>query len=107
SMYLGLPLTENDTLNTRFGVSQTSITTFPGSTPTPFIDYLTALNARTFHTWNVELSWAHDTRNKYWNPTRGSLQTVSLEASLPGSTAEYYKLNYRFSQYLPITEKLT
>lgn len=106
SMYLGLPLTESDTLNTRFGISQTSITTF-GSTPQPFVDYLRALNHRTFHTWNTELSWAHDTRNKYWNPTRGSLQTVSLEASLPGSTAEYFKLNYRYSQYYPLTEKLT
>lgn len=107
STYLGFPLTESDTLNTRFGISQTKITTFDRVTPQQFIDYLRALNANTFHVWNVELSWAHDTRNKYWNPTRGSLQTVSLETTLPGSTVEYYKFNYRFSQYLPITEKLT
>jgi len=106
STYLGFPLTEN-TLNTRFGISQTEITTFPGSTPQQFIDYLLALNNRTFHVWNVELSWAHDTRNKYWNPTRGSLQTVSFETTLPGSTVEYFKMNYRYSQYLPITDKLT
>ena len=107
STYLGLPLTESDTLNTRFGISQTSITTYPGVTPQQFIDYLTALGNRTFHVWNMELSWAHDTRNKYWNPTRGSLQTVSLETTLPGSTVEYFKFNYRYSQYFPITEKLT
>jgi outer membrane protein insertion porin family len=107
STYLGFPLTESDTLNTRFGISQTKITTFAGVTPQQFIDYLRALNANTFHVWNMELSWAHDTRNKYWNPTRGSLQTVSLETTLPGSTVEYYKFNYRFSQYLPLTDKLT
>lgn len=107
STYLGLPLTESDTLNTRFGISQTSITTFAGATPQQFIDYLTALGNRTFHVWNMELSWAHDTRNRYWNPTRGSLQTVSLETTLPGSTVEYFKFNYRYSQYFPITDKLT
>ncbi|MBX3692914.1 outer membrane protein assembly factor BamA [Dokdonella sp.] len=106
STYLGFPLTENDTLNTRFGISQTSINTF-ASTPQQFVDYVFALGNRTFHVWNVELSWAHDTRNKYWNPTRGSLQTVSFETTLPGSTVEYFKFNYRFSQYLPITERLT
>ncbi|HMM66378.1 MAG TPA: outer membrane protein assembly factor BamA [Dokdonella sp.] len=107
STYIGLPLTESDTLNTRIGLSKTTIRTFPGTTPQQFIDYLTALNHKTFHTGSFELSWAHDTRNKFYNPTRGSLQTVSFETTLPGSTVEYYKFKYLFSQYLPITNKLT
>ncbi len=107
STYLGFPLTESDTLNTRFGISQTQITTFERSTPQQFIDYLTALGNRTFHVWNMELSWARDTRNRFWNPTRGALQTVSLETTLPGSTVEYFKFNYKYSQYFPLTEKLT
>jgi len=107
STYIGIPLTESGTLNTRFGISQTEITTYPGLTPQRFIDYLNVLGNRTFHTWNIELSWARDTRNKFWNPTRGSLQTISFETTLPGSTVEYFKANYRYSQYFPITEKLT
>ncbi len=107
STYIGLPLTENGTLNTRLGVSQTEITAYPGFTPQRFVDYLAALGNRTFHAWNLELSYARDTRNKYWNPTRGSLQTVSFETTLPGSTVEYFKANYRYSQYFPLTEKLT
>ena len=87
STYLGLPLTESDTLNTRIGLSRTTIQTFP-STPQQFIDYLFALNHRTFHTASLELSWAHDTRNKFYNPTRGSLQTASFETTLPGSTVD-------------------
>ncbi|WP_440223748.1 outer membrane protein assembly factor BamA [Dokdonella sp. MW10] len=107
STYIGLPLTENGTLNTRLGISQTEITAYPGYTPQRFVDYLAALGNRTFHAWNLELSYARDTRNKYWNPTRGSLQTVSFETTLPGSTVEYFKANYRYSQYFPLTEKLT
>lgn len=106
STNIGLPITESDSILGRLGVSQTEITTF-ATTPQAFIDYLTALDHRTFHTWGLEFSWAHDTRNKYYNPTRGSLQTVSAEFSLPGSTVEYFKFRYLYAQYLPITDKLT
>ncbi len=107
STYLGLPLTESDTLNTRIGLSKTTISTFPGTTPQQFIDYLFALNHRTFHTGSLEFSWSHDTRNKFYNPTRGSFQTASFETTLPGSTVEYFKFRYLYSKYIPMTDKLT
>ncbi|GAA0722695.1 outer membrane protein assembly factor BamA [Dokdonella soli] len=106
-IYLGLPITESDTINTQIGLSKTGIVTLPGSTPQSVIDYIDNLGHHTFHTWNVQLSWAHDTRNRFWNPTRGSLQQLSLETTLPGSTVEYYKVNYRFGQYLHMTDSLT
>ena len=34
------------------------------------------------------------------------MQRVSLETTLPGSTAEYYKLNYEISKYWPISRHL-
>ncbi len=107
-IYLGFPITESDTINTQIGVNKTYIT---GSallgTPQPIIDYLDNLGHRTFHTWNVQLSWAHDTRNRFWNPTRGSLQSVSFNVTLPGSTVQYYKATYQFAQYLRMTDSLT
>jgi outer membrane protein insertion porin family len=106
-IYLGFPITESDTLNTQLGVSKTGIVTYPNYTPQRVIDYIDNLGHRTFHTWNMQLSWAHDTRNRFWNPTRGSLQQFSIEATLPGSTVEYYKVNYRFAQYLRMTDSLT
>jgi outer membrane protein insertion porin family len=105
-IYLGIPITEMDVLNAQIGVSKTSI--LPrGDTPQTFIDYIDNLGNYTFHTWDVQLSWAHDTRNRFWNPTRGALQTVTVETTLPGSTVEYFKLSYRFAQYLRLTDKLT
>ncbi len=107
-IYLGFPITESDVINTQIGVNKTLIT---GSnylgTPQPMIDYLDNLGHHTFHTWNVQLSWSHDTRNRYWNPTRGSLQSVSLNVTLPGSTVQYYKFAYQFAQYLRMTDSLT
>ena len=75
--------------------------------PTPIVNYIKQLNHNTFHEWTMQASWAHDTRNKYFNPTHGSLQQFSAEVALPGSTVEYYKLVYRYQQYVPITQAFT
>lgn len=94
----GLPLTETDTVGLSFGIDFNTITPVFG-TPQTIVDYIDALNTRTFHTWRTELSWARDSRNAYWNPTRGTYQRVAAEVTLPGSTVEYYKLYYQFARY--------
>jgi outer membrane protein insertion porin family len=78
----------------------------PVVSPQPFIDYLDALNRRTLNAWRAELSWARDSRNAYFNPTRGTFQRLAAEVTLPGSTAEYYKLNYQFARYWPISRTM-
>ncbi len=94
----GIPLTETDTVGLSFGLDSNRIR--PGfGTPQPIVDYIDALEKRTFHSWRTELSWARDSRNAYWNPTRGTLQRVAAEVTLPGSTVEYYKLYYQFARY--------
>jgi outer membrane protein insertion porin family len=103
---LGLPITENDTVSMAFGIDTNEILAFPGSTPQSIIDYIDAVGQRTFHAWRTELGWARDTRNDYFMPTRGTYQRISGEITLPGSTVEYYKLNYEFSKYWPISTSL-
>ncbi|KAF1718704.1 outer membrane protein assembly factor BamA [Pseudoxanthomonas yeongjuensis] len=103
---LGLPITENDTVSLLFGVDTNEILTFAGSTPASIIDYINAVGNRTFHAWRTELGWARDTRNDYFMPTAGTYQRISTEITLPGSTVEYYKLNYEFSKYWPLSPSL-
>ncbi|WP_242112215.1 outer membrane protein assembly factor BamA [Luteimonas aquatica] len=103
---LGIPLTENDTIRATFGIDRNEIFTYRGATPESIVRYIDALGERTFHSWRTELAWARDTRNDYLQPTRGTLNRVSLETTLPGSTVEYYKLNYEFSKYWPISSAL-
>ncbi len=98
----GLPLTETDTIGLVLGLDRNQIDTFVGSTPDPFINYIDALGKRTFNAWRTEVSWARDTRNAFFNPTRGSFQRIGAEITLPGSTVEYYKLSYQFARYWPL-----
>ena len=103
---LGLPITETDTVTALFGIDSNQINTFFGATPPSIIDYITALDQRTFHAWRTELAWARDTRNDYFTPTRGTYQRVSADVTLPGSTVQYYKLNYQFSKFWPLSRAL-
>ncbi|MFA7442891.1 MAG: outer membrane protein assembly factor BamA [Lysobacteraceae bacterium] len=98
----GIPLTETDSINVLFGLDRNQIDVFEGFTPDPIINYIKALGRRTFNAWRTELAWARDSRNAYFNPTRGTFQRVSAELTLPGSTVEYYRLNYQFARYWPI-----
>lgn len=102
----GLPITEYDTVSAVFGIDRNQIFAFEGSSPQSIVDYIDVIGRRTFHAWRTELAWARDTRNDFFTPTRGTLQRVSAEITLPGSTAEYYKLNYEFSKYWPLTRAL-
>ncbi|MBD8527227.1 outer membrane protein assembly factor BamA [Pseudoxanthomonas sp. CAU 1598] len=79
---------------------------FGAGSPQPFIDYLDALGSKTFNAWRMELSWARDSRNAFFNPTRGAFQRIGAEVTLPGSTVEYYKLNYQFARYWPLSTKV-
>lgn len=105
-MFLGIPISEHDSISVLFGMDRNQIFTFRGSTPDSIVDYIDAFGSRTFHAWRTEVGWARDTRNDFLQPTRGTYQRVSAEITLPGSTAEYYKLNYEFSKYWPINRAL-
>lgn len=82
------------------------LTGLGAATPQPLIDYVDALGRRTFNAWRTEVSWARDSRNAFFNPTRGSFQRVSAELTLPGSTVEYYRLNYEFARYWPLSRSV-
>ncbi|MCF6262356.1 MAG: outer membrane protein assembly factor BamA [Xanthomonadales bacterium] len=63
-------------------------------------------NERELQTIQGDISWSRDSRDHFLNPNRGSLHRLSVEVAIPGSSREYYKLNYRFAKYLPIWRSL-
>jgi len=105
-VFLGLPLSESDSVSLMFGIDTNEILAFPGSTPPPLVDYISAVGNRTFHTWRTQFGWGRDTRNDYFTPVVGTTQNLSAEIALPGSTVEYYKLSYDFGKYWPLSPAL-
>ncbi|HRA57315.1 MAG TPA: outer membrane protein assembly factor BamA, partial [Thermomonas sp.] len=105
-VFMGLPLSESDSVQVMFGIDSNQILAFEGSTPPPMVDYIKAVGQNTFHSWRTQLSWGRDTRNNYFTPVVGSTQNLSAEIALPGSTVEYFKLQYDVAKYWPLSQSL-
>ncbi|GAB3386300.1 outer membrane protein assembly factor BamA [Lysobacter fragariae] len=99
---LGLPITETDSVSALFGIDSNQIL-ISGGTPEPIRDYINALGQRTFHSWRLETGWSRNSLDSLLTPSRGTNQRIWLETTLPGSTVEYYKLNYSFSKFWPLS----
>ena len=113
----GIPITDIERVSLRLNYQRDVIKT-TGSTPARFLRELNGLSggssavattsdSESFNSFVVTGSYAQDTRNKTVFPTRGGLQSISTELSIPGSDLEYYKINYRAQRYLPLTRNLT
>ena len=57
-------------------------------------------------TFRIDGTWSRDSRNHFLNPTRGSLNRLNAEVSLPGSSREFFKISYRFRKFWPIFNRL-
>lgn len=102
----GIPLSETDGFSTAFGVDSNEVFVTRGFTPDVLVDFIDRVGNRTFHAWRTEVAWSRDSRNHFFVPTRGTFQRIGLEATLPGSTAEYYRLTYDFSKLWPISRAI-
>jgi outer membrane protein insertion porin family len=65
-------------------------------------DGLISSDERNFDVIDLTVSWNRDSRNHFLNPSRGSAQSFTVQASSPGSTREFYKLFYRGAKYWPV-----
>lgn len=62
---------------------------------------------RSFTFYKAEARWSRDSRNRFFNPTRGSFYRLGAEFALPGSTAQFYKLTAKTNKLFPLTQNLT
>ena len=105
-VFMGLPLSESDSVSLMLGIDTNEILAYQGSTPPPLVDYVDAVGNRTFHSWRAQAGWGRDTRNHYFMPTFGTTQNISAEIALPGSTVEYFKIQYDVAKYWPLSQAL-
>lgn len=62
---------------------------------------------KSFTLYKAEAKWSRDSRNRYFNPTRGSFYRLGAEFALPGSTAQFYKITAKSNKLFPLTDNLT
>jgi len=60
-----------------------------------------------YQLYRFSTSYVRNTLNRGIFPDRGTRQAISLSATIPGSDLEFYKLDYTFDYYIPITQGWT
>ena len=101
----GYPLTEYQ--NVYFGGGYRNLKINTGKdVASEITDYLNQ-NGRRYNEGVVTLSWSKDTQDNTYLPTKGSLNRISGEITLPGSSDTYYKLGYRNRTYFPLNSDKT
>jgi outer membrane protein insertion porin family len=101
----GVPITELDTINYGLGYERTSIDTFADS-PLIYLDYVAAFGARNDAILGT-VGWTRDGRDSLIYPMRGTLQKANAEVGLPGGSLNYYRVNYQYQRYFPLSRTST
>lgn len=96
----GFPIGETQRINFGGTIEYTEITEgrFPAQEISEFIEK----NGNDSLNYKANLSWQSSTLNRGLFPTRGRSQSLALEASVPGSDLQFYKLVYQGQMYVPI-----
>jgi outer membrane protein insertion porin family len=100
SVSFGVPLSEFTTWRLGAGLENTKVFQ-TDSTPADIREFIEQYGDE-YDEVNITSSIAHDTRNRTTFAESGSKHVVSLEATLPRSDLEYYKLGYDYEFFHPL-----
>jgi outer membrane protein insertion porin family len=101
----GVPITELDTINYGLAYERTKIGTTVDS-PLLYLDYVREFGAQNDALIGT-VGWIRDGRDSLIYPTRGTKQQASLEFAFPGPSLNYYRAQYGYQRYFPITRDYT
>ena len=101
----GVPVTEFDTINYGLGYEKTNIATFADS-PLIYLDYVRTFGSRSDAILGTA-GWTRDSRDSLIYPTKGALQRASAEIGVPGGSLTYYKAQYQYQRYFPVSRDYT
>ena len=101
----GFPIGEDDSIYFGLSYDRTTIETFDNS-PQRYKDFVDRFGNKN-STLLSSLGWATDGRDSFLYPTRGSLHRASAELSLPGGNLRYYKTNYQYQRFFPLSRTYT
>jgi len=97
----GFPINSRERLSFSIEASQTDMTVTT-SAPEEIQDFKD-VQGDSFVEFTLGSQWSWTTLNRGLFPTAGAKQSLSLEATLPGSELEYYRATYNAQKYFPIS----
>ncbi len=101
----GIPIAEERSVGVGVAWEQIEFST-DYTSPLAAQDFVNRYGARN-DTLKGTLSWAYDSLDSAYFPSRGMVQRVVGEAGVPGGEIDYYKLTYVSSYFVPLSQRVT
>lgn len=100
-MSFGFPINSRERLSFSIEASKTEME-YSSFAPLEISEFVDA-QGEDFTELTLGSQWVWTTLNRGLFPTAGARQTLSLEATVPGSELEYYRATYKAEKYFPIS----
>ncbi|HEX5802062.1 MAG TPA: outer membrane protein assembly factor BamA [Azospira sp.] len=101
----GFPIGEKESLSFGIAVDYTALDVFSDS-PQRYKDFV-----RDFDKSNISVpltaGWASDGRDSILYPNKGTYQRATIEVATPPGDLSYYRLNYQFQRFVPLSKDFT
>lgn len=101
----GFPIGEKESLSFGIAVDYTALDVFSDS-PQRYKDFV-----RDFDKSNISVpltaGWASDGRDSILYPNKGTYQRATIEVATPPGDLSYYRLNYQFQRFIPLSKDFT
>lgn len=102
-MTFGFPISGRERLSFSVEASRTFMEAQATGIPEEILNFIED-EGDDFTELTLGSNWSWTTLNRGLFPTAGAKQTLSLEATVPGSELEYYRLTYQAQKYFPISD---
>jgi outer membrane protein insertion porin family len=102
----GIPISEAHSLSVGLSYEWINISVPAGGGSGVATDFISTYGNEN-RSFKLTAGWARDTLDSRVFPNSGTLQKASLEASVPGSDLEYYRMSYQATAYVPLSKNLT
>jgi outer membrane protein insertion porin family len=106
SLSYGIPRGEFTNYALGVGLERNALITSAVNSATQITDFVTAYGD-TYNTLFLTTNWLYDTRNRAIFASEGNTLRLGVEATVPGSDLEYYKLSAKYTQYFALTTELS
>lgn len=101
----GIPITDFSSFRAGLNFENNKIETSILS-PQRYIDYVRD-NGNSSSAIVATLGWTKDDRNSAIAPTKGTLQRVTFDVTLPVMDLRYYRLGTQYQKYIPLSDAFT
>jgi outer membrane protein insertion porin family len=101
----GIPIDDISSFKAGISFDNTKIQTTKDS-PQRYLDYVKE-NGGSSSSMVATVGWVRDDRNSGLAPTKGTLQRVTFDVTLPVLDLRYYRIGTQYQKYLPLSDTFT